>query len=290
MVVANSFQVLHATKNLRKTLENCRRLLKPGGSLVLGENTNPNDISSFIFGTLPGWWVSEDGREDGPLLSQSEWDVALKEAGFSTADVRLPEIDRLDAHRMSVLVSTRHEEHDFSSRDVMIVTPDDCTGPTSTLASLIRCEFERLGSKVEVRDIQTAATSVGGKTVVSLLEYERPFLEEIEAAQFEQAKQVLLHSAELLWVTRSDSDDRLGHPSRRIISGLLRCVKQRTLRVGCSNFTFAEKPLQTLIRQLTLYPADFAAFGERSKMFLKKWRLLNKTGPSASRVTFPSRS
>ncbi|KAH8164718.1 hypothetical protein CIB48_g3560 [Xylaria polymorpha] len=230
--VVLAVNVLHATKNLRKTLENCRRLLKPGGSLVLGENTNPNDISSFIFGTLPGWWVSEDGREDGPLLSQSEWDVALKEAGFSTADVRLPEIDRLDAHRMSVLVSTRHEEHDFSSRDVMIVTPDDCTGPTSTLASLIRCEFERLGSKVEVRDIQTAATSVGGKTVVSLLEYERPFLEEIEAAQFEQAKQVLLHSAELLWVTRSDSDDRLGHPSRRIISGLLRCVKQRTLRVG----------------------------------------------------------
>ncbi|KAI0453135.1 hypothetical protein F5B21DRAFT_505692 [Xylaria acuta] len=223
--VVLAVNVLHATKDLRKTLENCRRLLKPGGSLVLGENTNPNDISSFIFGILPGWWVAEDGRENGPLLLRSEWDVALKEAGFSTADIKLPDTDSLSAHRMSVLISTRHEEQDFRSRDVMIVTPEDCTSPTSTLASLIRCEFERLGSSAEVRGIQTAAASAPGKTVVSLLEYEKPFLEEIGADQFEQAKQILLHSAELLWVTRSNSDERPGHPSRRIISGLLRCLK-----------------------------------------------------------------
>ncbi|KAI0550654.1 hypothetical protein F4679DRAFT_594564 [Xylaria curta] len=223
--VVLAVNALHATKDLRKTLKNCRRLLKPGGNIVLCENTNPNDISSFIFGALPQWWVAEDGRENGPLLLQSEWDVALKEAGFSGTDITLPDTDSLSTHRMSVLISTRHEHHDFRSKDVMIVTPDDCAGPTNTLASLIRCEFERLGSSVEIRDIQTATSSADGKTVVSLLEYEKPFLQEIGEAQFEQAKQVLLHSAELLWVTRSNPDELPAHPSRHIISGLLRCLK-----------------------------------------------------------------
>ncbi|KAI1273287.1 hypothetical protein F5Y07DRAFT_391401 [Xylaria sp. FL0933] len=223
--VVLAVNVLHATKNIKKTLENCRRLLKPGGSLVLGENTNPNDISSFIFGILPGWWVAEDGREDGPLLSQAEWDVVLKEAGFSTANIRLPDTDDVNSHRMSVLVSSRHEEQDFRSKDVMIVTPDDCNTATTTLASLIRCEFERLGSSAETGDLQTAAENAHGKTVVSLLEYENPFLEEVGPTQFEQAKQMFLHSTEILWVTRSDPEDKTGHPSRRIISGLLRCLK-----------------------------------------------------------------
>ncbi|KAI1288683.1 hypothetical protein F5Y03DRAFT_80798 [Xylaria venustula] len=223
--VVLAVNVLHETKNLKRTLENCRRLLKPGGNLVLGEYTNPNDISSFIFGPLPGWWVAEDGRQNGPLLSQSEWDTALKETGFSTADIKLPHTDSDNAHRMSVLISTRQEEQDYSSKDVVIVTPEKCTGPTAILASLIRCEFERLGSTAEVTDIPTAVMSANGKTVVSLLEYENPFLEDIEVTQFDQAKQILLHSAELLWITRSDPEDKVGHPSRRIVSGLLRCLK-----------------------------------------------------------------
>ncbi|KAI0199219.1 hypothetical protein F4808DRAFT_217616 [Astrocystis sublimbata] len=223
--VVLAWNVLHATKDLKKSLENCRSLLKSGGKLVLGENTNSNDISSFIFGSLPQWWAAEDGRQSGPLLSQSEWDVAFKDAGFSVADIKVPQTESLASQRMSVMVTTRHEESDFRSKDVMIVTPDDCSAPTSTLAALIRCEFERLGSTAEVKDVQSAAASASGKSVVSLLEYEKPFLEELGADQFEQAKQLLLHSAELLWVTRSDSEELPTHPTRRIVSGLLRCVK-----------------------------------------------------------------
>jgi NADPH:quinone reductase-like Zn-dependent oxidoreductase len=223
--VVLAVNVLHATRHISKTLENCRRLLKPGGNLVLGESTNTNDIGPFIFGTLPGWWVAEDGRENGPLLSQSQWDEALKKAGFSGTDTKLAEIDDPDSHRMSILVSTRQEEQGFPSKDIMVVTPDDCTNPIGSLASLIRQEFERLGSAVEIKDLQAATTNANGKTVISLLEYEKPFFEEVQAVQFEQAKHILLHGSELLWATRSDPNDGPGHPSKRAISGLLRCLK-----------------------------------------------------------------
>ena len=207
------------------TLENCRRLLKPGGTLVLGENTNPNEISSFIFGTLPGWWVAEDGRENGPLLSQSEWDRELVKAGFSTTELKLQDVDHSEAHRISVLVSTLQVTQDFPSKDVIIVIPDACTSPTARLASLIGQESERLGPRIEVQDLQAAASNAQGKTIISLLEYERPFFEEVQATQFEHAKHILLHAEEVLWVTRSDPREGPGDPTRRIISGLLRCLK-----------------------------------------------------------------
>ncbi|KAK7756278.1 putative secondary metabolism biosynthetic enzyme [Diatrype stigma] len=225
--VVLAVNALHATKDVRKTLENCRRLLKPGGNLVLGEITNPNDISSLIFGMLPEWWVSEDGRKDGPLMSQSKWDEALVSAGLSAAEAKLPDVgSETGAHRMSVMVSTRTVDQSPPAKHIIIVIPDGFSSATASVAHLISLEFENLGSRIEIKNLQSAATDIDGKTVVSILDFEESFLENLQRAQFEQLQHILLHAGEVLWVTRSDPADGLGgHPSKHIISGLLRCVK-----------------------------------------------------------------
>jgi acyl transferase domain-containing protein/ubiquinone/menaquinone biosynthesis C-methylase UbiE len=51
-------QVLHATAAMDKTMINVRKLLKPGGTLVMVETTRDALDISIIFGTLPGWWLS----------------------------------------------------------------------------------------------------------------------------------------------------------------------------------------------------------------------------------------
>ncbi len=51
-------QVLHATKNMDHTMANVRKLLKPGGSLILMESTQDQHDLLFVFGLLPGWWLS----------------------------------------------------------------------------------------------------------------------------------------------------------------------------------------------------------------------------------------
>lgn len=52
-------QVLHATKSMNNTMANVRKLLKPGGKLFLMETTkDPVDLQ-FVFGFLPGWWLSK---------------------------------------------------------------------------------------------------------------------------------------------------------------------------------------------------------------------------------------
>ncbi|KAM4063228.1 polyketide synthase dehydratase [Hirsutella rhossiliensis] len=224
--VVLAVNVLHATKNIQRTLENCKRLLKPGGNLVLGEITNRNDIGHFIVGVLPGWWAAEDGRKNGPLLLQSEWDDALKEAGFSGTDVVLSDNDDVDAHRVSNMVSTKpHNRAEASPKTVVVVVPDDGSEFTERLGFQIRRKLQHLHANVVIKNLKAASAEVQDSTVISLLEYELPIFEDIKQDRFNQVKHLLLYNKQVLWVTRSDPDDGPGHPSKRIVSGLIRCLK-----------------------------------------------------------------
>ncbi|NEP49203.1 MAG: SDR family NAD(P)-dependent oxidoreductase [Moorea sp. SIO3C2] len=83
--------VLHATKDLRQTLQNVRKLLAPGGILVLWEVTTPQEWLDLVFGLLEGWWRFQDYelRPDYPLLNRDKWKQLLGEVGFNNV-VTLP--------------------------------------------------------------------------------------------------------------------------------------------------------------------------------------------------------
>jgi NADPH:quinone reductase-like Zn-dependent oxidoreductase/SAM-dependent methyltransferase len=79
--------VVHATADLRRTLEHCRRLLAPGGLLILVEMTVPQRWVDLTFGLTDGWWKFADVavRPDYPLLSGDRWTALLAESGFGVA-------------------------------------------------------------------------------------------------------------------------------------------------------------------------------------------------------------
>jgi hybrid polyketide synthase/nonribosomal peptide synthetase ACE1 len=62
--------VLHATPVLDETLKNARKLLKPGGYLVLLEIVENTPLRvGLVMGGLPGWWIGrEDGRRYAPAI------------------------------------------------------------------------------------------------------------------------------------------------------------------------------------------------------------------------------
>jgi 3-oxoacyl-(acyl-carrier-protein) synthase/acyl carrier protein/NADP-dependent 3-hydroxy acid dehydrogenase YdfG/SAM-dependent methyltransferase len=76
--------VLHATKDIRRTLENVRRLLRDGGVLLLNEITSRSDFATATFGLTEGWWLSSDCSriDDSPLLTSDMWTRYMKETGF----------------------------------------------------------------------------------------------------------------------------------------------------------------------------------------------------------------
>ncbi len=75
--------VLHATRDLGAALEHVRRLLAPGGLLLLVEGLRPQGWLDLTFGLLEGWWRFADGlRTDYPLLSAAGWSRAFEASGY----------------------------------------------------------------------------------------------------------------------------------------------------------------------------------------------------------------
>ena len=76
--------VLHATKDLRRTLDHIKRLLGSSGTVAIVELTRPWLGLTLIFGLLKGWWLFDDDvRRDEPCISQERWKTLLHNAGFS---------------------------------------------------------------------------------------------------------------------------------------------------------------------------------------------------------------
>jgi len=86
--------VLHATNSIKETLSNVRKLLAPGGQLVLLEGTTRLRWVDLWIGMLEGWWRFTDTelRSDHPLLTRKQWRQMLSETGFAEV-VTLPETD-----------------------------------------------------------------------------------------------------------------------------------------------------------------------------------------------------
>jgi thioesterase domain-containing protein/acyl carrier protein/SAM-dependent methyltransferase len=77
--------VVHATRDVGRTLTHAKRLLRTGGVLVLSETVTCHDFLTLTFGLTEGWWRFEDAERrlsHAPLLDYRGWSEALHEAGF----------------------------------------------------------------------------------------------------------------------------------------------------------------------------------------------------------------
>ena len=83
MIIATN--VIHATPNACECAKNARRMLRPGGFLILIEYTRSMYYLDVVFGQFDGWWLYDDGREHA-LMDESGWKTTLKRAGFEKID------------------------------------------------------------------------------------------------------------------------------------------------------------------------------------------------------------
>jgi thioester reductase-like protein len=76
-----AFHALHMAPDTAQALTHLRRLIRPGGYLLLGEIDRPPQSLELIFGTLSGW----EAIPNYPPLSQEAWRAQLTQAGFAPA-------------------------------------------------------------------------------------------------------------------------------------------------------------------------------------------------------------
>ena len=82
--------VLHATRDLRHSLTQAKRLLARGGVLLLNEISSLQLFATLTFGMTAGWWLFQDGTErlpHGPAADVSTWQRLLHECGYPDATV-----------------------------------------------------------------------------------------------------------------------------------------------------------------------------------------------------------
>jgi enoyl-CoA hydratase/carnithine racemase len=100
--------VMHATRDLHATLRQVKKLLRPGGALVLNESVEVQEYSTYTFGLLPGWWSATDAHErltDSPLASASRWAAILADEGFVQARPMVPDAPGTSVSAQQVFVA-----------------------------------------------------------------------------------------------------------------------------------------------------------------------------------------
>lgn len=82
--------VVHATQDLAQTLASCKKMLAPGGVLVLLEASAKQRWLDLTFGMTDGWWrfTGHDSlRIDYPLLTTESWKSTLINLGFESLTI-----------------------------------------------------------------------------------------------------------------------------------------------------------------------------------------------------------
>lgn len=238
-----AFYVIHATSNLERCLGNLRKLLKPGGFLVVGEAQEvQHDLarSGFIFGTLPGWWLGADsGRNLSPQVSLQEWDRLLRSTGFSGVDATPPE-DFRETFGVCHFVSQAIDDQVNFLREPLVsayrpppldkVVVIGGQSPRSSHLSQGLEDIFRAGFATQVHAFKTLVDvdfSVvdANSAVVSLVELDRPIFEDMTAETFEALKTMYALPKTLLWVTSG----RLGdEPFANMTVGFGRTARHET--------------------------------------------------------------
>ncbi|WP_404941319.1 amino acid adenylation domain-containing protein [Pseudomonas danubii] len=83
LVIATN--VLHATPDLRRALQNAKAALKHNGLLLINEIARNGLFTHLTFGLLKGWWLFDDPQlrlPGGPALAPAQWKQVLESEGY----------------------------------------------------------------------------------------------------------------------------------------------------------------------------------------------------------------
>ncbi|OKL60321.1 hypothetical protein UA08_04451 [Talaromyces atroroseus] len=213
--------VLHATSSLRKTMENTRRLLKPGGYLIILEIIS-NDVirTGFAMSGLPGWWLGRnDGRRFSPCVSSAEWHNLLVETGFSGIDSLSPETDILP-RPLSVIISQAVDDQVNLLREPLqypgqtlgntqdwdlVIIGGETLRTIKLIDEVIRLLQPWYLPVTRIRSLHDTErlSNISAKSVVlSVTELDQPIFLDFSPETMEGLKRLLGYQRTILWVTQ----------------------------------------------------------------------------------------
>jgi hybrid polyketide synthase/nonribosomal peptide synthetase ACE1 len=229
--------ILHQSPELEQSLRNARRLLKPGGHLIVLElRPSLPYFLSVVFGAdSHQWFNAEEGRASFPAVTLSEWDSLLRKTGFSGIDT-----STVDEHNIGVpfdiFVSQAMDEKIAFLREPLLtafsVSSSEPTiqdllilgGKSSKTARLVNQLSSVLkghcGSLRTARSMDSINVEISPKTIIlSLTDLDASEFKELDEPKWDALKKLVSHTGTLVWVTHGRLAD---NPHANMMLGLLR--------------------------------------------------------------------
>lgn len=242
IVAAN---VLHATSDMHRTMTHARKLLRPGGQLILLEMTNRLLAASVIFGTLTGWWnASEEWRTEGPLLTEGQWEEVLGATGFSSLQASSPDVlDPLEEGTRLMIATAVETQLTLSNGlptppvvpHVIILCADSPVKMNSLDMPLsLKSKMEKSGLQVQISTLsRLAKEDITGAACISFVELDDHFLASLSEQDLNRLKQIAETSAGLIWVTRGAASSNVERPELAVFQGLARTLRAEHEGFSC---------------------------------------------------------
>ncbi|KAI1372084.1 hypothetical protein F4677DRAFT_433407 [Hypoxylon crocopeplum] len=217
---------LRETSDLDQTLRNARRLLRPGGHLVVLELLpSRSPFFGITFGTL----------QAESWLTLADWDSLLRDTGFSGVDTNTSEED--GATPFAVFVSQAMDDRIGFLREPLSL-PFPGSASDIMIKDLVILSAKSLKSTRLANQISTALKPYYGSfkivyslsdflhidfspqtVVLSLADLDVSIFKQLHNAKWEALKKVVLHAGTLVWVTRGRLAD---NPYANMMLGLIR--------------------------------------------------------------------
>jgi hybrid polyketide synthase/nonribosomal peptide synthetase ACE1 len=247
--------VLHATRNLEETLKNARKLLKPGGRLLMLELTDNDPIRfGFIFGGLPGWWLGhQDGRTLSPCVGIGEWEALMKKTGFSTIEAMTPHNTTFPLPLSVIITQAVDDRVEFLREPLspaaaalgaqhLTVIGGDPSGNAGLASRIISAAGRHYQQPVKhisslANVAQHELTFLGSVVSIVDLGAESAF-ESVSAEKLSALQGIFRQSKNIIWVTVSGLVDS---PYRNMYRGLQRSVVKELKHIRVQLLDFASE-------------------------------------------------
>ncbi|KAK2681923.1 hypothetical protein RAB80_003716 [Fusarium oxysporum f. sp. vasinfectum] len=221
VIVASN--VLHATKRMDATMEHVRKLLRPGGSLILVENSPKGAVIGLIFGTLSGWWAHEDEfREDTALMYREQWDTILSRNGFGGIHVAR------NSMMVSKAVAPLTNGYSTGNNRIVLIKNAADDGiveiskyikSTSTDVQISECTWDRV--------------DISEDTLFLVVDRaETPLLLDPQPQLFTTLNALLASKAKILWAVIQDTPDPVSTAYKGVVNAFIRVLRRESGNTG----------------------------------------------------------
>ncbi|PQE21953.1 polyketide synthase protein [Rutstroemia sp. NJR-2017a WRK4] len=217
VIVASN--VIHATSNIKSTLENIRSALKPGGKMILLELTESQLSAGLVLGTFSDFWKgdldSEFPRLNGPFLSKDMWRAVLPKAGFEGLDFHLD--DYTGSHVSATVICATAAR----PAAVPLTLPSAQSGITlSSFTVALKAHMERKGISVDVIEM-AETTKLRYTRLLFVVELERPLFLDVNPSEWAGLQDHIKQATSALWITNGAILDGK-NPLFAMITGIAR--------------------------------------------------------------------